>query len=420
MSLLNLFDGNLRNHIEYAVKNPLESAIGAARNAPAVAQAALNPAPLLTQLSVDGLAVGGMKGRDYATGLDPRKLTAQEMAAGVTQAQKNREIAKDYTKKFSTDVENPYERVSPLDSKGKLRRHNDISDEATRRAGLVSFAADKGYSLQEVDPGNKFQLGDRNSEGSIRRSIVEHAENKGILKGNQATLREKAGNRITDYETLVPGFNATQHIDPQTMQLNESGKSLVNGVLNRGGKLQGARQGDGNQPLTIQGLKEQSERDKGRKDTLFKAGTDRIVRATKAGLGEDATLDDVLAAEGRIKGITARADDDALLGTKSGALAYNTGLQSLSNLKTDQQLAINQDRRAETTLEFNMFDSNRNFERKNYEFDTTRADNIRNRNQDLDLRMFELELQKEMSEDARQQGMIQNLMGGLFSLGSLL
>ena len=143
-------------------------------------------------------------------------------------------------------------------------------------------------------------------------------------------------------------------------------------------------------------------------------------RRRRAGVGSDATLDDILKAEGRIKGIEARNEDDALLGTRSGALAYNQGVASLANTQASTQSLINQDRRADTRLEFNMFDSNRNFERKNYEFDTNRADNIRARNQDLDLRMFELEMQKEMSEDARQQGMINNLLGGLFNLGSLL
>ena len=126
-------------------------------------------------------------------------------------------------------------------------------------------------------------------------------------------------------------------------------------------------------------------------------------RRRKAGVGAKASLDDVLAAEGRIKGIEARNEDDALLGTKSGALAYNTGLQSLSNLKTDQQLAINQDRREGTRLEFDMYNTNRIFDRGVYEFDVQRADGIRNRNQELDLRKLELEIERDMSEDAVKQ-----------------
>ena len=67
-----------------------------------------------------------------------------------------------------------------------------------------------------------------------------------------------------------------------------------------------------------------------------------------------------------------------------------------------------------------VFESDRSFNRNTFENDRNFAQRVLENNNALDMRKFELEMQRDMSEDARQQGMIQNLMGGLFSLGSLL
>ena len=68
----------------------------------------------------------------------------------------------------------------------------------------------------------------------------------------------------------------------------------------------------------------------------------------------------------------------------------------------------------------NVFVEDRAYDRGVFESDRGFAQRVLENNNALDLRKFELEMQRDMSEDARQSGMINNLLGGLFSLGSLL
>ena len=122
-----------------------------------------------------------------------------------------------------------------------------------------------------------------------------------------------------------------------------------------------------------------------------------------------------------------KAKDESASGKADIALTKQQIGESQSNIATNQfNMDFKLAQQAENTRRYNLeygrddYRDKRNFAFEKHKYSTNRADNIRRDNQQLDLRMFELELQKEMSEDARQQGMIQNLVGGLFSLGSLL
>ena len=90
--------------------------------------------------------------------------------------------------------------------------------------------------------------------------------------------------------------------------------------------------------------------------------------------------------------------------------------------KTDQQLAINQDRREGTRLEFDMYNTNRNFDLgEKHEFDIQRADGIRNaETKSLICACSNWNCRKRCQKMPVSTGMINNLLGGLFSLGSLL
>ena len=143
--------------------------------------------------------------------------------------------------------------------------------------------------------------------------------------------------------------------------------------------------------------------------------------------------------QAEIEGIVAAENAGKLRAAQQGAIDKSDSGQAAIRL-TNQEIAQSQSaikknqfdmdftlaQQAENTRRYNLEyarDDNRdkrNFAFEKHKYSTNRADNIRRDNQQLDLRMFELELQKEMSEDARQEKMINNLMGGLFSLGSLL
>ena len=76
--------------------------------------------------------------------------------------------------------------------------------------------------------------------------------------------------------------------------------------------------------------------------------------------------------------------------------------ESIANSRLNRDLAL--------------YDRNENARR--YKID--RADQQRYRNQEIEMRKLDLEVERDMAEDARQQNMINNLLGGLFNLGSLL
>ena len=364
MSLLNIFDNNLENHIKYAVKNPGETLSGVLRNAPTVLQAPINPSPLLMQLGGEALTLKGMKDRDYSTGVDSRKLTTQERLAGLGQSQKNREIGKDYKKTFQTDVENPYERVSPTNSKGTLRRHDDIADEATRRSGLVGFAEKQGTSIDAVDPTGKFDLGNPNTSGLIKRSILDYADDQAV----ERDIKKKDAEWEYNYGTSgVP-------------RVTDDGAHVI-GSPERGATRQGQRS------------RKQIEGD---------------VAAENAG---------------NLQAAQQKAIDESASGKANIGLTKQRIGESQANIATNQfNMDFKLAQQAENTRRYNLeyardeHRDGRNFAFEKHKYSTNRADNIRRDNQQLDLRMFELELQKEMSEDARQQGMINNLLGGLFSL----
>ena len=126
---------------------------------------------------------------------------------------------------------------------------------------------------------------------------------------------------------------------------------------------------------------------------LGEGATPEEIRAKKAeNFAEDYRAKDALY-EASGKGIRARESHNMTLGVQA---------ESIANSRLNRDLAL--------------YDRDENARR--YKID--RADQQRYRNQEIEMRKLDLEVERDMVEDARQQNMINNLLGGLFNLGSLL
>ena len=177
---------------------------------------------------------------------------------------------------------------------------------------------------------------------------------------------------------------------------------------------------DGATAPELRRLKNQATRKDKRASAVFDAGTEIDVEAKSLGLGEGATPEEIRAKkaenfatdykakdalyEASGKGIREQESHKSGLAVNAQNIASARNADTLANAQFVENRRIN-----DRQFKYNKFADDRNFRQR-----------VLEGNQALDMRKFELEMQRDMSEDARQTGMINNLLGGLFSLGSLL
>ena len=161
------------------------------------------------------------------------------------------------------------------------------------------------------------------------------------------------------------------------------------------------------------GASRQRSRFQIKKDQELAAAKDKTLAEKGLLYGDDAVQSALKPGGGGIIGLEHNAQRSLQRGLSKDA--YHSLQGQRNRLNEDRDF-----RQREEVNSFNRFTNQRDFA-YNKEVDSR---NFRQRvlegNQALDMRKFELEMQRDMSEDARQTGMINNLLGGLFSLGSLL
>ena len=211
--------------------------------------------------------------------------------------------------------------------------------------------------------------------------------------------------------SLDPSMDTAQSIARKTQSLDLRERFEELGGEGAGGTMSDAK---------LKSQIRQLERKDKRASAVFDAGTEIDVEAKSLGLGEGATPEEIRAKkaanfaedyrakdalyEASGKGIREQESHKSGLAVNAQNIASARNADTLANAQFVENRRIN-----DRQFNYNKFADDRNFRQR-----------VLEGNQALDMRKFELEMQRDMSEDARQTGMINNLLGGLFSLGSLL
>ena len=193
-------------------------------------------------------------------------------------------------------------------------------------------------------------------------------------------------------------------------------KSLRNDIEELGGVAP-----EGATASRLRNLKNQAKRQDNRSSAIFEEGTKQEIKAKSLGLGKGATAEEIRNAEGFQ---TYGSNYDASLGSvgnqQAAALRQTAALNDVNfHSKGQQYLRHDNDRKFAFTKE--------RAGRSDFESDRSFADTIKARNQAIDMEVMRMEnaneqmrMKYEYQQEADQQSMIGNLLGGLFSLGSLL
>ena len=235
------------------------------------------------------------------------------------------------------------------------------------------------------------------------------------LKQAGGSLEREPGKFLTVEEVGRRSDLATSDVGQKAQLLNipinfgtDSAVSLAGKVERKGLRNEiealGGVTPDGATAPELRRLKNQATRKDKRASAVFDAGTEIDVEAKSLGLGDGATPEEIRAKEAANFAEDYRAKDDLYEASgkgireqeshKSGLAVNAQNIASARNADTLANAQFVENRRInDLQFKYNKFADDRNFRQR-----------VLEGNQALDMRKFELEMQRDMSEDARQAG----------------